>query len=178
MYPGGAKVIWCSWLWAKVVEHVGPLICSCFFRKLNENVFHSRHEVALPAESWRLSSYSRSREFVASLRLLGQNEDTCTVKAFATTSSFFYTGLETLTFLGQAKKRQDHVSCLSSHVSSKPQNLYREEAGNFLRSLSLHREPQPIWVESSEFFQVPEHLYEEKAMYDDSYLASLGTSLY
>ena len=37
---------------------------------------------------------------------------------------------------------------------------------------------QPIWGESSEFFQVPGHSSREKVTYDDSHLASLGASLY
>ena len=47
--------------------------------------------------------------------------------------------------------------------------------------------PEPIWGESLEFFWVSEpiwweslerHLFKEKAIYDDSYHASLGASLF
>ena len=37
---------------------------------------------------------------------------------------------------------------------------------------------QPIWVENLEFFQVVGHSFREKAIYNDSHLASLGVSLY
>ena len=43
--------------------------------------------------------------------------------------------------------------------SSKFQNRHREEARNFPMSLRLYVKLQHTWVESSEFFQVPRHLY-------------------
>ena len=46
--------------------------------------------------------------------------------------------------------------------SSKFQNLHREDARNFLMSPRLYEELEPVWVESSEFFQVTCHLYRKK----------------
>ena len=65
-----------------------------------------------------------------------------------------------------------------SRNSSKPQGLYREEAQDFSRSLRPYKGPQSLWVESSEFFQVPGHLSREEVINVDSHLASLGASLY
>ena len=48
---------------------------------------------------------------------------------------------------------------------SKPKGVYREEARNFPKSLRLYEEPQPIWMESSEFFQVPGYLYIGRKLY-------------
>ena len=58
------------------------------------------------------------------------------------------------------------VSVSFSRNSSKFQNLHREVAQNFPMSLRLHTELEPIWLESSEFFFVPEHNY---TIYDDSH---------
>ena len=55
-----------------------------------------------------------------------------------------------------------------SQNSSKFQNLHREEARNFFKSrgsLEFLQVPEPIRRESSDFFQVPGHLYREKAIY-------------
>ena len=78
------------------------------------------------------------------------------------------------------------VSLDFSRDSSETQNLYKEEARNFPMSLRLYKEPQPIWVESPEFFKVLGHSSKEKALYDDSlywvpeavYDDSQHTSLY
>ena len=70
------------------------------------------------------------------------------------------------------------VSLGSSRNFSKFQNLQRKEARNFPMSLRIYEQLQPIWVESSEFFQVPRHLSRQKTIYHDSHLASLGASLY
>ena len=51
------------------------------------------------------------------------------------------------------------VSLGFSRNSSKFQNLYREEAWNFPMSLRLYEELESIWMESSDFFQDPRHLY-------------------
>jgi len=80
-------------------------------------------------------------------------------------------------------KNKDHVTCLSNHVSRlliflSLRVYIKGKLGIFLKSLRLYRGAKLIWVESSEFFQVPGHLYREKAIQDDSHLASLGASLF